>query len=307
MQARGGAKARAALRRLRSATWVNRAVVPGLRATSTTLAELSAYLELHGIHQGHVEVSLPSGELLRLWADKEDVLANMLWWRGWDGYETASTRTWVSLAMNARLVIDVGANAGVFALLAAASNPGANVIAFEPNPASFSLLTRNVALNPRARVTCVNAAVTEVEGTVTLYADAGEPFDLRASIVPGARPDAPASGVRQEECAAINLDAYLQREGVAHVDLVKIDVEGAEPLVLAGMKQVLARDRPDILVEILNTDVAQAVGTVVAEHGYSHFLMTSDGPVATETVAPHPRCLNHLLTTRPVSEVQRLG
>ena len=272
-----------------------------LRGLARAARRLSSFIELHGIRIGAVDCAHPSGKTLHLWAAEGDHLANLLWWRGWDGYEPASTRPWVQLSRRATTIVDIGANIGIFTLLAAAANPDAHVFAFEPMSKNFEELQRNAHLNPELKITCVRAAVAATEGEVVLNVHNAETFDCQASIAPDTQ--LKAVSMRQETCPQTSLDDYCRLNGVAAVGLIKIDVEGAEPLVLAGMGVILARDRPDIIVEILNEEVAAAVAAVALAHGYTHFLLTSDGPVVTTSVRPDPRCLNHLLTQMSPEEV----
>lgn len=139
-------------------------------------------------------------------------------------------------------VVDIGANCGYYALLAAErTGPTGRVVAIEANPRLAHLVAKTFAVNgcsDWARV--VNAAALDREGDVEL----GVPGDYlgSASILM-----APAEGncVRAIKARAAPLSQLL--DGNLRVDLLKIDAEGAEPLIWRGAQEVLAAS-PDIVV-----------------------------------------------------------
>jgi FkbM family methyltransferase len=123
----------------------------------------------------------------------------------------------------APLILDLGANIGMSVLFFKHLAPASRIVAFEPDPASFAVLERNVGANRVADVTLVPAAVGASAGTIDLYADRDGRHSLLASTLPHRAPAATARRV-----PAVALSAYVGEE----VDLLKIDIEGAEEGVL---------------------------------------------------------------------------
>lgn len=158
--------------------------------------------------------------------------------------ETHFFQQWLKPGM---AVLDVGANFGYFTLLAAqAVGPSGMVLAFEPEPANFALLEQNIALNGHAHVRAFALALSDREGSVALFKDPanlGNPSFSEHNV--------PASG-DEVEVPTTRLDALLAREAgmPARFDFLKMDVQGAKALVLAGAKALLARDRPWLLIEV---------------------------------------------------------
>jgi FkbM family methyltransferase len=139
------------------------------------------------------------------------------------------------------VLVDVGANIGYFALLAARCvSPGGKVIALEPFPESYRLLQKNVKANGFGNVVTLQVAAGVAAGHAALYVyeranwnSLGPP---RAGVI-GAVP------VRVEP-----LDVVLS--GEERVDVVRMDVEGAEYDVLLGARGILARDLPYLVIEV---------------------------------------------------------
>ncbi len=175
-------------------------------------------------------------------------------------------------------VVDIGANIGYITVVAAAQvGAQGRVIAFEPLESNIELLQQSVAENQIAdRVTVVPAALGETATTVKLV------FATDALNSGGAflwtDGDAPVPpGHTAHEVPMLRLDDYLAD---TRVDFIKVDVEGAEPLVLGGAQHVLLRDRPLILSEIHTTQLARVSGRTPAQFiaqiaacGYDCFLL----------------------------------
>lgn len=134
--------------------------------------------------------------------------------------------------------VDVGANIGFFTLLGAARvGPAGRVVALEPHPEIAAVLRGNVAMNALPHVQVMEVAAADAPGTAMLAGFEGGNWGV-STIAHGSAEGAPAFPVR---CAP--LDAVLDEAGVSTVDLVKVDVEGAEPRVLRGMRDGLRAGR----------------------------------------------------------------
>lgn len=140
-------------------------------------------------------------------------------------------------------VVDVGANFGYFTiLLGEAVGKTGHVIAVEPNPAATSLLQETVALNGHwTQTRVVPLALAETAGRALLFTPEGEPKNATLTTAPD------MAGGTTVEVLTVTLDelALPYRK----VDLVKIDAEGGERGVIAGMRQLIARDHPTVVLE----------------------------------------------------------
>ena len=173
----------------------------------------------------------------RFEADLSDALSREVCFTGM--YEPPVTRVFQRHLRRGGTVVDAGANWGYFTLVAAsACGADGRVFALEPDPRHAATLRRNVALNGFTQVDAIGAAAAAAAGTVTLvgYDDA----DANRGVSRVAAADAASAG-RRFEVPATTIDAIT--DPCADVDLVKIDVEGAEDLVLRGMQGGLAARR----------------------------------------------------------------
>ncbi len=147
-------------------------------------------------------------------------------------FAPAETKLFEDLLRPGMVFVDIGANIGYFSLIAArkVSDKGM-VYAFEPDAEHFSLLEKNIKKNGYSAIIPVKKAASDTTGTASFYL---QKDNLCAhSLVP----DENTSVVEVE---TVTLDEYFL--GQDHIDVVKIDVEGAELKVLRGMKQIISKN-----------------------------------------------------------------
>jgi FkbM family methyltransferase len=166
-------------------------------------------------------------------------------------------------------VWDVGGNVGVFTFAAAhRAGAGGHVVVIEADPFLANLLQKTAALpaNGDLNVDVLCAAAADREGVARfLVAARGR----ASSSLEQAGHRSQAGGTRYAQyVATVTLDGLLQH--FPGPDLLKIDVEGAEAIVLAGAEQILARQRPVVYVEV-GDEQAGAVTALLHRHGYALF------------------------------------
>jgi FkbM family methyltransferase len=154
-------------------------------------------------------------------------------------YEAATVDVCRALLRPGMTAFDVGAHAGYYTLLFAdLVGPQGRVVAFEPHPDTYELLRRNTVRHGAPHVTLIPAAVSDRSGQVPLWETALSMGHSLHPVKPSGRPRA---------VETVSLDDFCRSRGIDRVDLVKVDVEGAEPEVLDGMRET-ARGGPPALV-----------------------------------------------------------
>lgn len=192
--------------------------------------------------------------------------------------------------------VDAGANCGVYTIAAAHFvGPQGCVLAFEPGESSLAMLRKNVALNGFAQVRVFPLALSEKSGSARLYAHGHG----ASSFTLGQTEEGRQLSFTIE---TVTLDAILAQEGILRVDAIKMDVEGAEELILRGARELFERCRPKVIFEI-NPDAIsrlqlseRGAWDFLARRGYRFFSMQDDGalnaietrPDSANVVALHP-------------------
>ena len=190
-------------------------------------------------------------------------------------YEPATTRVFELLLKEGDTVVDVGANAGYFTLLAARCvGKHGRVIAFEPVSEVRQLLEDNVRINGLKNCSVRSEAASDVNGETDFYL--------------GPRDHIGVSSLRQlddsttvERVTTIRLEEVLAAEPRAA--LVKIDIEGAECHAVEGLSSYLRGCQPDLIVEVTDSYL-RAMGRNADElfqslecHGYRAYLIGEKG------------------------------
>ncbi|HEV2199941.1 MAG TPA: FkbM family methyltransferase [Bryobacteraceae bacterium] len=171
--------------------------------------------------------------------------------------------------------LDVGAHIGYDSLKA---SPGVGqsgkVISFEPNPGTLVQLRANIAASRATNVIVEPIACADAERTLMLY-DATAEGNSGASSLSLANADHAKKGALPSYTVRGRpIDNVVRELGLGRVDVVKIDVEGAEYLVLRGMRETLKRFHPKMVLEVDGKSLANMGATVeevvslMTEFGY---------------------------------------
>lgn len=197
-------------------------------------------------------------------------------------YEPNETSYFISRLHSGDTVLDIGANIGWFTLVAA-KHAGKNglIHSFEPRPDTARMLRRTISDNELARqVTVWEYALSDCWGKVDLVwrKEAGNPGH---SFVAGNSTEAVES-YESTKVTAAPLDDLLPEIAP---DLIKIDIEGAEPIAIQGAKNAILRKRPAILSELFPEQLGKVCGMSAAQYidqmerlGYSCFLLERGVP-----------------------------
>jgi FkbM family methyltransferase len=187
----------------------------------------------------------------RLYLDSHDyVMASQIYSTGkWEPYETELFLRTIDSNM---IVVDIGANIGYYTLLAALNK--ATVISFEPVPATYRILARNIALNNLENVTAHEKAVSNTNGNVSLCL-ASDPASCGIS-----------GHGKSIEVDSVTLDSVVDR-----VDVIKMDIEGAEALALEGMRNTLRTNRHLVLFTEVCDSALKGAGSSARDYVSSLF------------------------------------
>jgi len=154
-------------------------------------------------------------------------------------------------------VIDIGANIGCFALVAAELASKGRVIAFEPNLDNFNLLTRNIELNGFANVIVERSAVSGTPGTLKLFRGTQSPLH---TTIPSRLDDS----AEAEEVPATTLQQIMDKYKVERCGFLKMNCEGAEYAILYNTPPEYLRRIDRITLEYHATEEKERVSRELA-------------------------------------------
>jgi FkbM family methyltransferase len=175
------------------------------------------------------------------------------------------------------VVVDVGANVGVFTLKAGRqTGRKGRVIAFEPERKNYVWLCRNIGLNNFCNVLPVNVAVTDFDGIADFYV---KDASVEHTLLPVTNLSYETRTVATRKIRVRRLLSVLNELGVDRVDFLKIDAEGVELEVLRGAKRLLAdkRIRKVSVATYHDKEETKAVGTFLRSLGYLVRVFRNEG------------------------------
>ncbi len=185
-------------------------------------------------------------------------------------WERHSLRIWASLCSTASEILDIGANTGVYSLLARKNNPSATIVALEPVPANADVLQVNVDANA-AGVIVERFAMSDRDGEAVMYmlkdqlnymtSVNDDRYALHPEIV-GQSTVVPIS-IPIETWATLKT-----KHGLKGPELIKIDVEGHELAVMRSLHAHVAEHLPTILIEVIGDENAASLNAMLRHLDY---------------------------------------
>jgi FkbM family methyltransferase len=197
-------------------------------------------------------------------------------------YETRDADFLLRCIRPTDVCFDIGANTGYYTMLMAKVAVQGEVHSFEPVRINWHLLGGGVELNRFGNIVSNNSAAGAEEGEMSFSQSTDGAYSSLVAV--GRRPEKSQIKVRVE-----TIDAYSANKELRRIDVMKIDVEGAEALVLAGGKRVLqsTERRPRVAMIELNSENLKAYGSSIESivstmngFGYSAIVVLSNGMLA---------------------------
>jgi FkbM family methyltransferase len=215
---------------------------------------------------------------------------------GVEAYEPTTIALWRKLTRGADVVLDIGANYGLFAILAADENLTSSVYAFEPLPEVLGPLRRNVDSSGYGdRITVAGTAVSDSCGTAEFVVKGTSGSTLAAGFWVEKEP---LPRIRVE---TVTIDEWCRSAGVVLTPLsvVKMDIETHEPTALRGGAHLLEKG-PAIVCEVLGTFVEEALSPFFPPDRWEYWWIGPDGPALRRRIIGDPswRYANYVFVTR---------
>jgi FkbM family methyltransferase len=231
-------------------------------------------------------------------------IENDIFWKGLTGgWEKISMKLWMQLCRKAKVILDICANTGIYALTAKAVKPESSVFAFEPLHRMCDKLKRNVRIND-FDIDCIEKAVSDKSGKAIIYENDTEHI-AAASLNPEVRANGPID--KETEVETITIDDFIDSNNLSQVDLIKIDVETYEPQVIEGFKKDIALFRPTLLIEILMDEVGEKIQQMFEGLDYLYFdIDDRNGKISLVKKIQKSKHFNYLICTEQIAKELKL-
>ena len=222
---------------------------------------------------GPISVALKNGKKIGLNTNQTCHVTAVLAWEGSSAYEFSDV--FQDLFPQIGCFFDVGSNIGYYTVMAGVCNPGLEIHAFDPSPGPFEYLKENIAINKLRKAKAHQLALSDVAGRFSFHIAWNKKYPwLKFNSLGGS---GHLSHVRENptlhhvEVEALTLDAFIEREGIQQLDLIKLDVEEAEHLVLAGAVDSVRKFRPIIVCEVFSGEMMGKIREQILNQDYQAF------------------------------------
>lgn len=207
-------------------------------------------------------------------------------------HEEITTELFKQTVKEGNTVVDLGANLGYFTLLAAkiVGDKG-KVFAFEPEPKNYSYLRKNIEVNNYKNVMTFQKAVSDKNGKTKLYICDYDSGHHTINKYDGIKAYSHGRKIEEKsiDIETVTLDSFL--DGRAdRVNVIKMDVEGAEMLALLGMDKTLRSNKNiqmiieffPLLIEKMGNDPKEFIRKLIEDYGFSIYIIPDDYNSQTE-------------------------
>lgn len=183
---------------------------------------------------------------------------------GVETYEPQNQKIIRKILANGNVFIDVGANIGIYSIIAASQGPDVKVYAFEPEDNAKNCIEASASANALKNIKVFSVAVSDHEGDGVFFLDLhnhGGNSLIKESIDHG-------GDIAKVKVRLTTLDTFVRQEAISRLDLVKVDVQEHEHSVLMGGRQAIEKFRPVVLIESNLKDLNQLLD-FFADFNYS--------------------------------------
>ncbi|MCP4914398.1 MAG: FkbM family methyltransferase [Oligoflexia bacterium] len=188
-------------------------------------------------------------------------------WENFGGGHNSGFEECVQEATKSNVFFDIGAHIGLYSVPIALKSKNTKVVSFEPATFNFNMLNRHVSLNNLSNVKVYNVLVGESEDKKVPFLEDDTGINPMNSLADVDKTEGNSTNYKE----MIQIDSFCERENI-YPDVVKIDVEGAEVLVLNGAKKAFSKSRPKIFLSLHPKHIQQLGGKLEDIHSFAQEL-----------------------------------
>jgi len=235
----------------------------------------------------------------KMYSKYDDGIVDALYFNNDSYSEITEIKLFKELAKQSEVILDIGANTGLYSIISRKINSNAKIYAFEPYVVNSNRLKKNIQLNNLDEIVIIEKAVGNQVGEIEFSVpDQDQICDvLSADIQFSNKFYRKWINYKTVKVPQTTLDQFLFEENLNSLDLIKIDVENYESFVLKGALEVLNKYSPIILIEIfVDQDKIRFFENYLQPLGYNCYSILKEGIIRTESLKGNPDCRNFILS-----------
>lgn len=217
-----------------------------------------------------------SEKIFHLYLREDSFMEKVIFENGLYGkWEKESLKIWAELSKISGTILDIGANTGIFSMIAQANNPAALIIAVEPVDVNFEVLSKNITKNEFI-IKAEKIALSDKSGKAKMFM-LKDRLNYMTSVNDDRYANAPhVKGHHQVVEIEVDIKPFVylaEKYKLQKIDLIKIDVEGHEFSVLSSMLPYIEKHKPALLIEVIGAENAIALNKMFKNLGYRFISM----------------------------------
>ena len=248
---------------------------------------------------GKFSVKTNDGEQFYLYNNAFHLETN-IFWIGIEKYdwENMTRKIWTELCKSSETIFDIGANTGIFSVLAKAYNPASRVFSFEPQPNIFYVLNKNNEVN-KFDIQCENIALSDKEGTMPFYNQGSAAFTTENTTAGSLNKEWRTENQNSIMVTVKQMQKYIEEKKIKKIDLIKIDVETFEYEVLLGYGKYLQEHQPTLVLEIQDKTIGKNIESLFDIESYTYYNIDEEkGLKKTKDLGTSDKNHNYLLISK---------
>lgn len=248
--------------------------------------------------KGRIKVKI-GGHYYKIF-NNNTAIETLLFWKGIDSHEYFSLKTWGILSENKKIILDIGANSGIYSIVAHEfASTDVKIYGFEPLPRIAYFYKLNMNLNN------INAQINEVaisnkNSRLSFFDMEGFDNQIGSLDIEHVKKHKHHTKIKEIKVNTTTIDSFVQKNQLKTIDLIKIDVEGVEDKALEGMKQTIIYSSPAIIVEISNNLTAEKINAFFDSftHPYVFFEINDSIGLFQKQKISKTNAFNYLICTK---------
>jgi FkbM family methyltransferase len=232
----------------------------------------------HWALYGSTEVDF-NGIRFKSYSEVDDHVASALYY-GKPINERRDLGCFLRFAQRSKVILDIGANVGIYSVLSSKANTSATIFSFEPNPINAERLKVNIDINNLRNVRVVQKAVGDQNGAIRFTVPVSNIISDSSSVLESFSKNTYDGNLewKSVEVEQTTVDNFVRAEDLSRVDLLKIDVEGYEIAVFKGATEMIKEYHPVIQCEIFVDDSRKEFfDRFLQEHSYTAYMLLNEG------------------------------
>lgn len=264
-------------------------------------ALLTKYVFLRSGVLGIVNLNF-SGLKFKMFSKRDDGIVTALFFHKNEFSEFRELTLFKELSLKSRVILDIGANTGVYSIISSKTNPMADVYSFEPYSINLERLRTNIEINHLENRVKINKIALGDSNSKIKFA-----VPENDNICDVSSADTAFTNkfyrkwinYKEVEVEQVTLDSFLDLNKITQVDLIKIDVENYELPVFRGAKNTLMDHSPILQVEIfVDKERIDYFDKNLTPLGYYCYFILKEGLFRTNSLMENPDCKNFIFSKK---------